>query len=188
MTHEEKGIFADLMALAWDSEEPGTISLDFPSICRELRVYSTTLRKFLRKFPTTWQKVNSTLVQPKLRLQWLKYQEISEKRKQAASKCSANAQQVGGSAFAVAPAFASAKSKDTPPTPPQAGGTNHLEPREWNCPGGTLVVWIEKGRRGPFTQSFMASVSGMFFLDRKAKLEAMGYKVEYKEVAKAVGG
>jgi hypothetical protein len=76
----------------------------------------------------------------------------------------------------------------TPPTPPQAGGTNHLEPREWNCPGGTLVVWIEKGRRGPFTQSFMASVSGMFFLDRKAKLEAMGYKVEYKEVAKAVGG
>src|SRR5271155_1931542 len=94
MTREERGLYIDLLALAWDSEEPGTIAMTIPQICRELRVYSASLRKFLAKNSASWQQVNGKLIQPKLSLQWDKYKEISEKRQQAGSKSSANAQQL----------------------------------------------------------------------------------------------
>src|ERR1700691_2018023 len=114
MTHEQRGIYISIMALAWDSEEPGTINMTEAQLCRELRIFSATLRRLLADFPTTLRKVDGKFVQTKLAEQWAKYKEISEKRSQAASKCSANAQQTTPSAFAVASASASAQSKDRP--------------------------------------------------------------------------
>jgi hypothetical protein len=103
MTRDQRGLYIDLLALAWDSDEPGTIAMTIPQICRELRVYSATLRRLLAEFPGTWRRVGGKLVQPKLESQWHKYKEISAKR-------SASAQQMhmqkGGSASASAPAFA----------------------------------------------------------------------------------
>ena len=114
MTLEEEGLYIRMCALAWDSEEPGVITLSERELCRQLRIYSGSLRRFLAKFSSSWHRVGANLVQSKLHLQFLKYKEISEKRSQAASKSSANAQQKGMSAFAVASASASAQSKDNP--------------------------------------------------------------------------
>jgi hypothetical protein len=105
MTLAERGLYIELMALAWDAEEPGTITLDNAAICRELRIYSATWRRFLRKFPLTFLRVGKNLIQPKLKLQWDKYKEISDKRSAIAKQMH---MQVGGSAFAVASASASA--------------------------------------------------------------------------------
>lgn len=112
MNPKERGLYIDILALAWDSDEPGTITMSVAQICRELRVFSATLRRLLADFPTTLRQEGDKFVQPKLREQWLKYKEISEKRQQAGSKSSAIAQQKHHSAFASA--FASSQSKDNP--------------------------------------------------------------------------
>ena len=97
MTHEQRGIFIDMMAIAWDSEEPGTISLSEIALCRELGIFKRTLRRLLADFPTTWRRLGGKLVQPKLREQWLKYQEYQQKmsamamRRHHPSQCSASA-------------------------------------------------------------------------------------------------
>lgn len=106
MNHEQRGIYIDILALAWDSETPGIITMSERQICHELRIFSASFRRLLAKFPATLRKVDGKFVQPKLAEQWTKYCALSEKRKQAASKCSANAQQAEGSAFAVASAVA----------------------------------------------------------------------------------
>lgn len=125
MTHAQRGLYVDLMALAWDSEEPGTINMSFEQICRELRVFARTLRKFLADFPTTFRQEGGDLadtslrpgwklVQPKLELQWAKYQEISAKR-------SASAKQLHHSASALAFATAPASQKTKPFSPAFVG-------------------------------------------------------------------
>ena len=120
MTREQRSIFIDMMAIAWDSEIPGTILVSDEALCHELGILKRTLRRLLRMFPTCWLREDGFLTQPKLHEQWLKYQEIQQKR-------SASAQQMhmqkGGSAFASASAPASAKSKPTPLPPTDVGGT-----------------------------------------------------------------
>jgi hypothetical protein len=109
MTWIQKGVAIELMALSWESEEQGTIPADLRTLQKISGIRTETLQNFFRKFPEFFH-ISPDLklrVCHKLREQATKYREISEKRKQAASKCSANAQQMGGSAFAVASAFAS---------------------------------------------------------------------------------
>lgn len=117
MTHEQRGIFIDMLAIAWDSEEPGTIFLSERALCRELGIFKRTLRRLLADFPATWRREEGKLVQPKLHEQWLKYQDIQQKR-------SASAQQMhmqkGGSAFAFASASATAPAvKEQTPLVPE---------------------------------------------------------------------
>ena len=119
MTHEQRGIYIDMLAIAWDSEEPGTINLSEDALCRELGIFKRTLQRLLADFPTTWRREEGKLVQPKLKEQWIKYKEISTKRSASAVQMH---MQKGGSASA----SASAKSTTTPPTPPSNGGTKFL--------------------------------------------------------------
>lgn len=106
MTLSQEGLYIRLLALAWDSEEPGTIRGTIPQIARQIGVESETIRRFVGEFPATFRRNSNGLTSEKLREQFVKYSEISEKRRQAASKCSANAKQMGGSAFAFASASA----------------------------------------------------------------------------------
>lgn len=108
MSRAERGLYVDLLALAWDSDHPGTIDLPLAEIAKTFGIKSEILRKFFGKFPETFQKIGGKFAQKKLQQQYAKSLEISEKRRQAASKSSANAKQLGGSAFASAFSSASA--------------------------------------------------------------------------------
>jgi hypothetical protein len=111
MTLKEEGLYIRMCALAWDSDEPGIISLSEEEICRELRVFSKSLRRFLAKYSSTFCKVDGKYLQSKLHLQWLKYQEIQQKK-------TGRPYVEGGSASASAFAFASAnQKKEQEPTP-----------------------------------------------------------------------
>ena len=118
MNLKERGLYVDILALAWDSEEPGTISMSLPQICRELRVFSATLQRLLTDFPTTLQKVGDKFIQPKLHQQWLELKEFIEKKSLAGKKGNAvrwhTQSQPDRPAFASASASASAQSKDNP--------------------------------------------------------------------------
>lgn len=153
MNKEEQGIYISLMALAWDSDEPGTITLKPKDICREIGIYSATFRRFLRKFPATFRRVGGNLIQPKLELQWVKYKEISSKRSASAVQMH---MQKGGSAFASASAIASARSKPTPPTPPPPRGEEVVF--EWARE--TIAVRMGKKKRLPNLEALHGGRAG----------------------------
>jgi uncharacterized protein YdaU (DUF1376 family) len=141
MTLEQRGIYIDLLALAWDSDQPGVISMSIPEICRELRVYSTTLERLLAEFPATWQKVNGKLVNPKLVQQYAKYCEISEKRSGAAKSRYANAEHLHHSASASASA-----NKDFKSSSRSANGLDDLKKSflsKCEDPQGVVAAAIE---------------------------------------------
>lgn len=152
MTREQRGLFIDLMALAWDSEEPGMISMNVSQICRELGVFSATLRRFLRDFPSTWRREGGKLVQPKLREQWVKYQEISTKRSAIAKQMHV---QKGGSAFAFASATAPAQSKHTTPLPPADAG----EEKFFEYARQTIGVRMGRKKRLPSLECMAGSMA-----------------------------
>src|ERR1700747_1375552 len=109
MTRSEKGLYIDLMALAWDSDEPGTISLPLETCAKQLAILPKVLRKFLEKFPKVFSNVDGKLVQPKLAAQWLTYLELSRKRSEAAMAKHAIAEQKLYSASASASALKDSK-------------------------------------------------------------------------------
>ena len=116
MTREQRSIYLDMMAIAWDSEEPGTITLSDDQLCHELRIFKGTLRRLLSAFPSCWRREEGKLVQPKLHEQWVKYKEIQQKRSASAKQMH---MQTGGSAFASASAIASAPKIQTPALVPE---------------------------------------------------------------------
>jgi hypothetical protein len=142
MSRAERGLFWDMAAFAWDSEEPGTITLPIQDFAKLLGVSPKVLTNFLVKFPKTFVKLSESfeetfgkldsslnkLVQPKLAKQWTNYKEISEKRRKAAETRYANAEHKDHSAFASASAsaFAVASKPNTrPPLPPASGGNGN---------------------------------------------------------------
>jgi len=86
MSRAERGLFWDMMALAWDSEEPGTIAMPVETFCKLLGILPKVFRKFLEKFPKTFSNLDGKLVQPKLAAQWLELKQFSEKKRDAANK------------------------------------------------------------------------------------------------------
>lgn len=114
MTHEQRGIYIDMLAIAWDSEEPGIITLSEDALCHELRILKRSLRRLLAAFPACWRRERGVLIQPKLHEQWLKYQEIQQKRSSALRVKGGSA-----SASAFAPASATANSTPTPARAPE---------------------------------------------------------------------
>jgi hypothetical protein len=92
MSDLEKALFVDMLAAAWDSDEPGTLPLPIEVTARILGRKSSTTRAFLDKYPSCFKEISGKLVNEKLHDQWLRYQEISEKRASAAqSRYPANA-------------------------------------------------------------------------------------------------
>ena len=71
MTHAERGLYFDLLAFAWDSDQPGTIDLPERDLCKILGISLKVFRKFIEKFPQTFQKIGTGLQQPRLHKQWL---------------------------------------------------------------------------------------------------------------------
>lgn len=134
MSNHYRGIYIQLLAAAWDSDDPGILPLPLEIAAKSAGLDPRSLRDFVAKFPRCLAKVGRTLVSIKLREQWLRYNEISEKRKLAAmqmhSKCTANALQMGGSAVAVA--FAPAiESKATPQNPTPVAAAPSTSPRRF---------------------------------------------------------
>src|SRR5437868_3886552 len=113
MSRADKGLFWDLAAIAWDSEEPGTITMPEEDFCKLLGILPKVFRKFHEKFPKTFSKVDGKLVQPKLAAQWTRYKEISDIRSAAANLWHANASQVLCPAVAVSSAVSSAVTPKT---------------------------------------------------------------------------
>jgi hypothetical protein len=129
MSRAERGLFWDMAAFAWDSDEPGTVNLPLQDFAKLLGVSPKVLRKFLENFPKTFVKLSesfpktfvkldSTLnqfIQPKLAEQWANYKEISDKRRKAAESRYANAvhKDHSASASASASAFAPAPNTNT---------------------------------------------------------------------------
>jgi hypothetical protein len=138
MSFEDRGIYIDLLAMAWDSEEPGSFVLPLPGY------NPRTVRSFLLRWPSTFvstgaeRNPNVTPTQAERRLksgrkeaekylkftnkklhkQYLNLKEISEKRRLAAesryhANAPANAPANDQSAFAVASASASAPNPTT---------------------------------------------------------------------------
>lgn len=115
MNLKEEGIYIRLCALAWDSETPGTITLSDSEICREIRIFSSSLRQFLVKFPTTFQRVGDFLVQPKLQLQHQEFEKFKENKSLAGKR--GNAVRWHKDRFAFASALASAFAVQKPKAP-----------------------------------------------------------------------
>ncbi len=122
MSFEDRGVYIDLLAMAWDSEEPGTLTLPVPGY------NPRTIRSFLLRWPSTFtptkseKESNETPTKPqrelkksvftlkknqkkaeiglklenqKLSKQYLNLLEISEKRRKAAeSRYHPNAEQM----------------------------------------------------------------------------------------------
>ena len=137
MSLEDRGIYIDLLAIAWDSDEPGTIELPVAGL------NPRTVRSFLLRWPTTFEcDLNLTrkeaerrlkssrkkaekglkFTNDKLRQQWLNMKSLSEIRKKAAesryhANAGAKAPANGGSASASASAPANITTTPLPPLP-----------------------------------------------------------------------
>ena len=111
MTPHHRGIYIDLLAAAWNSDEPGTLPLPLDFAARSAGLDIRILRDFMAKSPRCFREIGTKLVNEKLHEQWLSYKELSVKRSNAAkSRYAASAQllheQNGRSAFASASATA----------------------------------------------------------------------------------
>jgi uncharacterized protein YdaU (DUF1376 family) len=116
MDDHEKAVYIDMLAAAWDSDEPGTLPLDLTVCAKVCGRNVRSLRSFLSKFGQTFEEVSGKLVNEKLHEQWLKYKELSEKRSSAAnSRHHAIASHLQGSAVAFASAPAKSKDSVAPP-------------------------------------------------------------------------
>jgi hypothetical protein len=152
MSKEEQGIYISLMALAWDSDEPGTITLKPKEICREIGIYSATFRRFFRKFPTIFRKSGRNLIQPKLELQYQELIRFKENKSLAGQKGNAVRWHSDRSASATAPA--PAKSTTTPLPPANAGAIQYLA---WM--NETIEIRMGRRRRLPKLEAYQGSMA-----------------------------
>jgi uncharacterized protein YdaU (DUF1376 family) len=107
MSLAEIGLYTQLLAASWDSDEPGTLPPNLREIAKITGIELRILRKFFAKYPGLFPEVSGKFRNWKLYEQALKYKEISQKRSSAAqSRYPAIAEQKHHPASA--PAFASA--------------------------------------------------------------------------------
>ena len=75
MSRADKGTYIDLLAAAWDSEEPGTLPLPVEIAAKSACVLPKILRRFCDKWPQCFVKKEDKLINEKLHSQWLDLQE-----------------------------------------------------------------------------------------------------------------
>lgn len=78
MTREQRGDFIDMLAAAWDQDEPGTLPLPFELAAKICGMSIRSFRKFVETFPKLWQIDGGRLVNPRLRAQ---YEENQQRQK-----------------------------------------------------------------------------------------------------------
>ena len=113
MSAADRGHYIDLLCAFWDSEEPGILPFDPDLIAKYAILDPRVVKKFLRKYETSFSHVGDKLVCQKLRDQWLRYEELRTKRQKAAFAMRAHAEQVLCSAPSPAVAVALSTSQDT---------------------------------------------------------------------------
>jgi hypothetical protein len=206
MSYHEKGVFIDLLAAAWDSDEPGTLPFPIEVCARSAGVPLRILRRLLTKYPQIFQKsvdemqANKTKVfNPKLHGQWVELLQRTETQSDAGKrgnlvrwgKASGGESGEHRSASASASATATAKSKTYPGPHPVHHVENQEPPKtqavDFDCTGGTLNVQTPIGSRWPVPSPLPESMHGMFITEWKRWFESKGYRSEYKTEAKAVG-
>ena len=130
MSRQDRGDYINLLCAAWNSDEPGTLSLPLSLGAKEAGIRPQILRSFLTRFPEVFVEFSGRLVNEKLHRQWLRYKEISEKRAKVAKDGRAIAEQMrqqkGGSAVAVAVAVAPANSNTKSNSFAQTPGASEL--------------------------------------------------------------
>jgi uncharacterized protein YdaU (DUF1376 family) len=133
MSLAEVGVYIQLLAAAWDSEDQGTLPIDKRQLSKITGIDSRIVGRFLCKYPGTFREVAGELRNSKLCEQAAKYREISEKRASAAqSRYPAIAEQMHRPAVASASALAfeaaTAQEKDLRRSPNAPCG-NHEKKR-----------------------------------------------------------
>jgi hypothetical protein len=86
MSHKERGVYIELLAAAWDQEEPGKLPLPIELVSRCAGLDPRLVPNFLKKFPTSFQEIDGKLVSTKLNNQWLELKELREKKSDAGKK------------------------------------------------------------------------------------------------------
>lgn len=165
MSRQQKGDYIELLAACWDSDEPGTLPLPIELAARLARLHPRSLLDLRSKYPSIFIEVQGRLVNEKLRNQWLKYKEISEKRAKAAhsmhqSQTHASAQQMlySASASASAPAITT----KAPPTPraAQSALRGQFVAHELRVAGGVVIVMAPKHKKRFMTKTQAEAMVG----------------------------
>jgi len=86
MSHKERGVYIELLAAAWDQEEPGTLPLPIEFVSKCAGLDPRLVRNFLKKFPTSFREIGGKLVNTKLNNQWLELEQLREKKSDAGKK------------------------------------------------------------------------------------------------------
>jgi uncharacterized protein YdaU (DUF1376 family) len=97
MTVHQRGIYIELLAASWDSAEPGTLPLPIEDCAKVSGVDSRSLRRFLKEFPKTFERIFEdsskpfrngfeNLVNQKLRTEWAGILQAREKQADAGKK------------------------------------------------------------------------------------------------------
>lgn len=132
MNYHQRGIYIEILAAAWDSDEPGTLPLPIEIAARSAGLDPRSLRDFMSKSPGCLIEIDGMLVQPKLREQWLKLKENADSyrdrgKKGADARWLRDSQAINqpsvknATAFASASAIASAVKTQTPERAPEEG-------------------------------------------------------------------
>jgi hypothetical protein len=82
----EVGVYIQLLAAAWDSDEPGTLPLPLEVASRSAGLDPRSLRDLVAKYPRCLIEIDGKLVNKKLRDQWEKLLEFKQSQADAARR------------------------------------------------------------------------------------------------------
>lgn len=132
MTSKERGVYIDLLAAAWESEEPGTLPAPAQLMARCAGLDTRLVKNFLHKFPTAFKQLGDIFVNEKLHSQWIELKEYKQKQSLAGKKGNEvrwlEQSQPDSQPDRSASASASASSKEHIPTANPTNGEWHQNP------------------------------------------------------------
>lgn len=156
MSRQERGDYIDLLAAAWDSEDPGKLPLPIEIAAKSAGLDPRVARNFLTKFPRCFEEIDGKLVSRKLAQQFERISKFAESASLKGQKgaearwhkdAPGIAQALPNDGIAVAVASAVALSQLQPPLTPPNGGDEKTPWSEFKLGGGTVRVRVPKGRR-----------------------------------------
>jgi len=149
MTREQRGDFIEMLAAAWDQDEPGTLPLPIELAAKICGISVRSFRKFLESFPKLWQIDGDQLVNPKLRAQRNELQQLKQKLSDAAKRT--NEKRWGTSSPSDSGSDRSASTSATAntkaPLPPTSGGCGNLQVYHLKVHSETVLIEAPKNRR-----------------------------------------
>ena len=85
MSRKDKGDYIELLAAAWESDEPGTLPLPIEIAAKSARLDPRVVRNFVSKYGGCFEEIDGKLVNKKLRDQWLALVQHAEHKRDAAN-------------------------------------------------------------------------------------------------------